>query len=398
MRSRPAAPSRAGDRDEPGRSRGPGGADRGRCRRLADGRRRRRGRADSSARPRPGPVGRARLPARRPTDAAIVVEICRRLDGIPLAIELAAARTQSMSAAEIIERSTSGSGSSTAAAASHSERQQTLQTASTGATSSSTSPSARCSIVRRCSPAASPSSAAERVVATDDIDPFDVLDLLDSLVVGRCWWPTSATAATRYRLLETIRQFGAERLEEVRRHRGRTHGAPHLVPGIHGRGIRAACAGSTARRGWHASTASSTIGVPGSRTRSNRTTSTRWPTSSARSRRWRCTARAPAARSRRPRQMRSPRSASPSTRRPRRSWHWRRTSNTSEPTTPARWRPPAGGPRRRTPPADRCRPFRGVSPSRPPSSGRTSRPRSTRPTSMCASDRTGGVRRRRGSQ
>ncbi len=60
--------------------------------------------------------------------------------------------------------------------------------------------------------------------------------------------------------------------------------ASGLVPRVHGRLRRSDSAGSTARPGWHAWTASSTTGAPRSRTRSRRPISTRWPTSSARSR------------------------------------------------------------------------------------------------------------------
>ncbi len=58
-------------------------------------------------------------------------------------------------------------------------------------------------------------SAAEHVVAADGVDPYDVLDLLDSLVRRSMLVADEHDGVTRYRLLETIRQFGADRLEEA---------------------------------------------------------------------------------------------------------------------------------------------------------------------------------------
>jgi predicted ATPase/class 3 adenylate cyclase len=158
----------------------------------------------------------ARARAARPEfalDAATtptVVELCRRLDGIPLAIELAAARTRSIAPAKILERLDERfrmltGGSRTAVA-----RHQTLQAAVDW--SYELLSDAESAVLDRLSVFAGGFTldAAEAVASDDEIDAFDVLEhvsaLVDkSLVVAD---PGEAT----YRLLETIRQYAAGRL------------------------------------------------------------------------------------------------------------------------------------------------------------------------------------------
>ena len=146
---------------------------------------------------------------------AAVGEICRRLDGIPLAIELAAARMQSMSAVEINERLDQRFRLLTRGSRVALGRQHTLQT--TVDWSYQLLDDGERTVLARSSIFAGgfTLAAAERVVATDHIDRFDVLDLLDSLVRRSMLVADERDGATRYRLLETIRQFGADRLEEA---------------------------------------------------------------------------------------------------------------------------------------------------------------------------------------
>jgi predicted ATPase len=134
-----------------------------------------------------------------------VVELCRRLDGIPLAIELAAARSRSIAPAKILERLDERfrlltGGSRTAVA-----RHQTLQAAVDWSEPERV-------VLDRLSVFAGSFTldAAESVTSDDEIDAFDVLEhvsaLVDkSLVVAD---PSEAT----YRLLETIRQYAFGRL------------------------------------------------------------------------------------------------------------------------------------------------------------------------------------------
>jgi predicted ATPase/class 3 adenylate cyclase len=144
--------------------------------------------------------------------APLVVSICRRLDGLPLAIELAAARLRSLSLRGLADRldqrfSLLTGGSRTALA-----RQQTLR--ATVEWSYSLLHGAERSLLRRLSVFAESFDldAAEAVCGFGDIGLFDVTGLLGSLVDKSLVVAEPAEEALRYRLLETIRQFAAERL------------------------------------------------------------------------------------------------------------------------------------------------------------------------------------------
>ena len=137
-----------------------------------------------------------------------VVEICRRLDGIPLAIELAAARVRNMTPAQIAgrldERFQLLSGARRAQ-----ERHRTLQAAVSWSYDLLDLDSQQ--IFRRLSvfPATFDLRAAESVGG--GVDVFDTLVGL----VDRSLVQLDRTTG-RYRLLETLRQFGAERAVEER--------------------------------------------------------------------------------------------------------------------------------------------------------------------------------------
>src|SRR5204863_2508214 len=111
-----------------------------------------------------------------------VVEICRRLDGIPLAIELAAARTRSMSASQIRsrleERFRLLTGGSRRAVERHQSLRQTVQWSF-----ELLKPSEQ-AVLSRASAFAGDFSleAAEKVCAGEGVDELDVADILDSLV------------------------------------------------------------------------------------------------------------------------------------------------------------------------------------------------------------------------
>ena len=141
---------------------------------------------------------------------ATVVELCRRLDGIPLAIELAAARTRSMAPAQILERLDERfrmltGGSRTAVA-----RHQTLQAAVDW--SYELLSEAERAVLDRLSVFAGGFTleAAETVASDDEIDAFDVLEHVSTLVDKSLVVADPVEAA--YRLLETIRQYAAGRL------------------------------------------------------------------------------------------------------------------------------------------------------------------------------------------
>jgi len=147
--------------------------------------------------------------------APVVVSICRQLDGMPLAIELAAARLRSLSLTGLHDRLGQRfrlltGGSRTALA-----RQQTLR--ATVEWSYSLLTGAEQVLLGRLSVFAEgfDLDAAEAVCGFGDIEAADVADLLGSLVDKSLVVAEPAGSALRYRLLETIRQFAAEKLAET---------------------------------------------------------------------------------------------------------------------------------------------------------------------------------------
>jgi predicted ATPase/class 3 adenylate cyclase len=144
-----------------------------------------------------------------------IAEICRRLDGIPLAIELAAARAQSLTASEINERLDQRFRLLTRGGRAARGRHDTLRT--TIDWSYQLLEDAERAVLARSSVFSGGFSlqAAERVVSMDAFDPYEVVDLLDALVRRSMLVAETLDGSTRYRLLESIRQFGADRLEET---------------------------------------------------------------------------------------------------------------------------------------------------------------------------------------
>ena len=141
--------------------------------------------------------------------AEAVGEICRRLDGIPLAIELAAARTAAMTPGEIAghldERFRLLTGGRRAAA----ERHQTLRAAVEWSYSLLTPVEQGLFDSLSVFAGSFDADAATAVAAADALDGWDVLDALASLVAKSMLTAEGGTT-TRYRQLETLRQYGAE--------------------------------------------------------------------------------------------------------------------------------------------------------------------------------------------
>ena len=145
----------------------------------------------------------------------LVVSVCRRLDGMPLAIELAAARLRSMSLAELGGRLDQRFRLLTGGSRTALERQQTLL--ATVAWSYSLLTGAERVLLGRLSVFAGGFGldAAEAVCGSGELDVLDVADLLGSLVDKSLVVAEPAGTGLRYRLLETIRLFAAERLEQA---------------------------------------------------------------------------------------------------------------------------------------------------------------------------------------
>jgi predicted ATPase/class 3 adenylate cyclase len=156
----------------------------------------------------------ADLPAGEET-GPLVVSICRRLDGMPLAIELAAARLRSLSLSALHDRLDQRFRLLTGGSRTAMERQQTLL--ATVDWSFSLLNSAEQQLLWRLSVFAESFDldAAEKVCGFGEIEAFDATSLLGSLVDKSLVMTEPAGGALRYRLLETIRQFAAERLAEA---------------------------------------------------------------------------------------------------------------------------------------------------------------------------------------
>jgi predicted ATPase len=145
----------------------------------------------------------------------LAVSVCRRLDGMPLAIELAAARLRSMSLAELHDRLDQRFRLLTGGSRTALERQQTLR-ATVGWSYSLLTAAERVLLGRLSVFAGSfDLDAAEAVCGFGDIDALDVSGLLGSLVDKSLVVAEPTSMALRYRLLETIRLFAAERLAEA---------------------------------------------------------------------------------------------------------------------------------------------------------------------------------------
>jgi predicted ATPase/class 3 adenylate cyclase len=142
----------------------------------------------------------------------LVASVCRRLDGIPLALELAAARLSSMSIQQVSQRLDQRFRLLTGGSRNAMPRQQTLQAAVDW--SFSLLSQAEREVLRRLSVFAGgfELEAAEAICAAGGVDAFDVLDLLGSLVDKSLVVADRTLESVRYRTLETIRQYAAQEL------------------------------------------------------------------------------------------------------------------------------------------------------------------------------------------
>ena len=159
-------------------------------------------------------------------NARSVAQLCRRLDGIPLAIELAAARVRTLPVEQIAERLDDRfrllTGGSRAAVARH----QTLRATIDWSFDLLAEPER--AVLRRLSVFAGGATleTAEAVCAGDPVDPADILDVLGHLVEKSLVFTDPTATEARFRLLETVREYSRGRLVEagegdatMRRHR-----------------------------------------------------------------------------------------------------------------------------------------------------------------------------------
>ncbi|MFC4588930.1 ATP-binding protein [Sphaerisporangium corydalis] len=143
-----------------------------------------------------------------------VERICRRLDGLPLAIELAAVRLRALSVQQLLDRLDDRFRLLTAGSRVVSQRHQTLRALIDWSYDLCTGPErllwARASVFR----GGLDLEAAEGVCSGDGIEREDVIDLVIGLVEKSVLVREDHPQGVRYRLLETIRQYGGDRLAE----------------------------------------------------------------------------------------------------------------------------------------------------------------------------------------
>ena len=146
---------------------------------------------------------------------AAVGEICRRVDGIPLAIELAAARTVAMSPIDIASRLDERFRLLTGKRRGRVERHQTLR-ATVEWSYELLDRDERLVFDRLGVFAGSfDGPAAGAVAGGDDLNSWEVTDVLSSLVAkSMLGTDTGPDGISRYAMLETLRQFARERLDE----------------------------------------------------------------------------------------------------------------------------------------------------------------------------------------
>jgi DNA-binding CsgD family transcriptional regulator len=145
----------------------------------------------------------------------VIADICQRLDGIPLAIELAASRCRSLRPQQIRDGLAESLDLLTGGARSGIGRQQTLAASMTWSHDLLT-PTEQI-LFRRLASFREGCSLddAEPVVSDVDLPSAAVLDLLDRLVAQSLLVAEDAGPVQRYRMLETVRQFAARKLDEA---------------------------------------------------------------------------------------------------------------------------------------------------------------------------------------
>ena len=150
-----------------------------------------------------------------PDRAPAVAGICIHLDGIPLALELAAARTRSLSVEQINARLTHRFRLLTGGSRTALPRQQTLR-ATLDWSHDLLSEDER-TVLRRLSifPASFTVEAASAVASEERIDEYAVIDLLLQVVSRSLVIADTTARGTRYRLLETTRAYALDKLVET---------------------------------------------------------------------------------------------------------------------------------------------------------------------------------------
>ncbi|WP_242613546.1 ATP-binding protein [Herbihabitans rhizosphaerae] len=159
-------------------------------------------------------------------NAADVITLCRKLEGLPLAIELAAVRMRVLSVRQLIDRLDKRFAVLTGGNRGGPSRHETMRSLVDWSHELCTEPErllwARASVFS----GGFDLDAAERVCSGDGLDSRHVLDVIDALIDKSILVREEYQGLARYRMLETIRLYGEERLRAAddeqrmrRRHR-----------------------------------------------------------------------------------------------------------------------------------------------------------------------------------
>ena len=149
------------------------------------------------------------------TNQAAVVDLCRRLDGLPLAIELAAVRTRVLSVEQIRDRLTDRFGLLTGGSRAALPRHQTLRTTIEWS-HDLLGPGERTLLRRLCAFAGRFTlKDVESVCMSDDMPAARALDVLSSLVDKSLVMKEDTRGPACYRLHETTREFAGLKLQEA---------------------------------------------------------------------------------------------------------------------------------------------------------------------------------------
>ncbi|MFF3572537.1 protein kinase [Nocardia jiangxiensis] len=147
-------------------------------------------------------------------NVATVTEICRRLDGLPLAIELAAARLRALSPEQILARLTDRYALLTRGSRSAPDRQQTLRWCIDWSYSLCT-PAEQQVWAQLSVFAGSFELAAAEHVCRNDVESENLLDVVTALVDKSILIREESDSVVRFRLLETVQDYGSDKLQEA---------------------------------------------------------------------------------------------------------------------------------------------------------------------------------------
>lgn len=149
-----------------------------------------------------------------PENRRAVIELCGRLDGMPLAIEFAAARLQSMSVTQLLDRLDHRFRLLSRGTRTAQPRHRTLQALIDWSYELCNSEEQLLWQRLTVFPGSFDLDAAEEVCGFGDLNPDLVMNLLDRLVSKSILLTERTGEAVRYRLFMTVREYGAERLVE----------------------------------------------------------------------------------------------------------------------------------------------------------------------------------------